>query len=323
MRTKRAVLLALVLATAACTEAENDGLEATGTVELTETDIAAPVAARVRRIVVEEGDAVAPGDTLVVLEQTSLPADLEQRRARVSAAEAELRDLVAGSRATEIERAEAELVAAEAEARRTTDDARRYAELLKSGAASPAQAESFETAARVAAGRRDAARAALQQLREGTRPERIRAARANVAAARAQLNAGEAMATDLVLVAPERGVVLGRYAEPGELLPAGVPVVSLGNPQRLWVRVYVGPTVLTNLSVGQRIRATIDGVPGKEFSGAIVQISPRSEFTPRVALTEKERADLLFGVKIALDDTTGALKAGLPVRVRFDRRNGP
>ena len=137
MRTKRAVLLALVLATAACTEAENDGLEATGTVELTETDIAAPVAARVRRIVVEEGDAVAPGDTLVVLEQTSLPADLEQRRARVSAAEAELRDLVAGSRATEIERAEAELVAAEAEARRTTDDARRYAELLKSGAASP------------------------------------------------------------------------------------------------------------------------------------------------------------------------------------------
>ena len=117
MRTKRAVLFAFVLAAAAaaaCNDAENDGSEATGTVELTETDIAAPVAARVKRIIVEEGDAVAPGETLAVMEQTSLPADLEQRRARVSAADAELRDLVAGSRATEIERAEAELVAAEA-----------------------------------------------------------------------------------------------------------------------------------------------------------------------------------------------------------------
>ncbi len=322
MRSNRAVLFACLVSFAACNSSANDGSEATGTVEITETDMAAPVAARVRRILVDEGDAVNPGDTLVVLEQTTLPADLEQRRARVNAAEAELRDLLAGSRASETDRAEAELTAAEAEATRTADDARRYAELLKSGAASPAQAQTFETAARVAAGRRDAARAVLQQLRDGARPERIRAARANVAAARAQLNAGEAMATDLVLVAPARGVVLGRYAEPGEVLGAGVPVVALGDPQRLWVRVYVGPTTLTQLSVGRRVRATIDGVPGKEFSGTIVQIAPRSEFTPRVALTEKERADLLFGVKVALDDTTGALKAGLPVRVRFDRGGG-
>jgi HlyD family secretion protein len=271
---------------------------------------------------VQEGDVVRSGDTLAVLEQPTLPADIEQRRARVSAAEAELRDLVAGSRASEIQRAEAELAAAEAEARRTADDARRYAELLKSGAASPAQAQSFETAARVAAGRRDAARAALQQLREGTRPERIRAARANVAAARAQLEAGEALATDLVLVAPINGVVLGRYAEPGELLGAGIPVVALGDPRHLWVRVYVGTALLTQLRVDQRVRATIDGVEGREFSGKVVQISPRSEFTPRVALTEKERADLLFGVKVALDDSTGALKAGLPVRIRFEQETG-
>jgi HlyD family secretion protein len=319
MRPSRTIRLLLgVVALAAC-GSEDGSPEATGTVELTETDVAAPVPARVRVIKVEEGDAVTRGDTLAVLEQTSLPADLEQRRARLSAAEAELRDLLAGARRSEIERAEAELAAAEAEATRTAEDARRYAELLKSGAASPAQVEAYATAARVAAGRRDAARATLQQLQEGTRPERIRAARANVAAARAQLEAGQAVATDLVLVAPASGVVLGRYAEPGELLGAGIPVLALGDPQRLWVRVYVGPTVLTELRVDQHVRATIDGVRGREFSGRIVQIAPRSEFSPRVALTEKERADLLFGVKVALDDSTGALKAGLPVRVRFER----
>jgi HlyD family secretion protein len=315
MSAARFVLAALAMS--ACSGSAGDAPEAIGTVELTESDVAAPVPARVRHVNVEEGDAVSPGDTLAILEQTALPADLDQRRARVSAAEAELRDLIAGSRASEIDRAEAELAAAEAEAKRTADDARRYAELLKSGATSPSQVQAYETAARVAAGRRDAARATLQQLREGARPERIRAARANVAAARAQLEVGEAAATDLVLLAPAAGVVLGRYAEPGELLAAGIPVLTLGDPRQLWVRVYVGPTLLTQLQVEQRVTARVDGVPGREFGGRIVQIAPRSEFTPRVALTEEERADLLFGVKVALDDSSGALKAGLPVRVRF------
>jgi HlyD family secretion protein len=319
---RRMRLLLAAIAVAACNNSGRDLPDATGTVELTETDIAAPVAARIRRVKVEEGDVVRTGDTIAVLELTTLPADLEQRRARLRAAEAEFRDLMAGSRAPEIARAEAELAAAEVEAKRTADDARRYAELLKSGSVSESQVQSFETAARVAASRRDATRATLQQLREGTRPERIRAARANVESARAQLEAGQAIATDLVLVAPVGGIVLGRYAEPGELLAAGVPVAALGDPQRLWVRVYVGPTLLTNLRVGQRVRATIDGVPGQEFNGAVAQISPRAEFTPRVALTEKERADLLFAVKIALDDSTGALKAGLPVRVRFPVDSG-
>ncbi|MEW5919002.1 MAG: HlyD family efflux transporter periplasmic adaptor subunit, partial [Gemmatimonadota bacterium] len=304
MLTLRRWTISAILAVAACDQ-NAESPDATGTVELTETDVSAAVAAKVRRVRVEEGDAVAKGDTLAVLEQTTLPADIEQRRARVNAAVAELRDLEAGSRASEIDRAEAELAAAEAEAKRTGDEARRYEALLREGAASESQVEALQTAARVAVGRRDAARATLQQLRDGARPDRIRAARANLAAARAQLDAGEAMAGDLVLLAPDRGVILGRYVEPGEVIAAGVPVVALGDPQRLWVRVYVGPTVLTRLSVGQRVRATIDGVEGQEFSGSIVQIAPRAEFTPRVALTEKERADLLFGVKVALDDTTG------------------
>ncbi len=320
-RRMRYLLLAFLLA--ACNGAGNDRLQATGTVELTETDVAAPVSARVRQIRVQEGDAVKQGDTLAALELTTLPADIEQRQARLSVAQAELRDLLAGSRSTEIARAESELAVAEAEAKRTADDARRYAELLKSGSVSESQVDAYETAASVAAGRRDAARAALQQLREGTRPDRITAARANVAAARAQVESARATATDLILLAPAAGVVLGRYAEPGELLTAGVPVVALGDPARLWVRVYVGPTVLTGLRVGQSVRATIDGVPGKEFSGTILQIATRAEFTPRVALTEQERADLLFGVKIALEDATGALKAGLPVRVHFSAETGP
>src|SRR5688572_1111518 len=106
----------LYIAVVACNGSAGDHAEATGTVELTETDIAPSIAARVRRIAVEEGAVVQRGDTIAVLELSTLPADIEQRRARVSASEAELRDLMAGSRASEIGRAEAELSAAEAEA---------------------------------------------------------------------------------------------------------------------------------------------------------------------------------------------------------------
>lgn len=314
-------LLIFSLVIVAC-RSTNETPEATGTVELTETDIAATVSARIRRILVEEGDVVERGDTIAVLELTALPADLEQRRARLSVAEAELRDLEAGSRSQEIQRADAELRAAEADATRASDEARRYRELLKSGSISEAQLETIETAERVAISRRDAARAMLNQLRAGSRPDRIRAARANVAAARAQVEAGQATAKDLILLAPAGGVVLGRYAEPGELLGAGIPVVALGDLQKLWVRVYVDTTTLTKLRVGQSVRATIDGVPGQEFRGTIVQIAPRAEFTPRVALTEKERADLLFAIKVALSDPSGTLKAGLPLRVHFADSEG-
>jgi HlyD family secretion protein len=83
------------------------------------------------------------------------------------------------------------------------------------------------------------------------------------------------------------------------------------------VRVYVSPAVLPLLRVGQRATATLDAFPDRAIEGRVVAISPRAEFTPRVALTEEERADLLFGVKVAFADTSAMLKAGLPVTVRF------
>ncbi len=62
-----------------------------------------------------------------------------------------------------------------------------------------------------------------------------------------------------------------------------------------------------------RIRA--DGYSDSTFTGHITEIAPRAEFTPRAALTERERADLVFGIKVSIDDSSGRLKAGMPVQV--------
>jgi HlyD family secretion protein len=71
---------------------------------------------------------------------------------------------------------------------------------------------------------------------------------------------------------------------------------------------------------GQAAVARLDGFPKRPIPGRVVAINPQAEFTPRVALTEGERADLLFGVKVALTDTTGLLRAGLPATVTLDEK---
>lgn len=319
MNRPRIGLIAL-LAIAGCER--SDPPSATGTIEFTQTDVAGILAGRVARILVEEGATVRAGDTLVILTQTGLPQDIQQRRARLAAAEAELLDLTRGARPAEIERARAELRSAASDAERTAADSVRNARLLAAGGISQSALDASVNAARVAGARRDAVLEALKLLEAGTRPDRISAARASVSAARAQLATGEAVAGDLVLTAPVDGQVLARYAEPGEVLGAGIPVLSLGDARHAWVRVYVTSPVFATIKVGDQVPITVDGLEGETFLARVTALATAAEFTPRVALTEKERADLLFGVKLELSDTTGTLKAGLPATARFGPGGG-
>ena len=316
MKHLRAVLAIAILVTA-CNRAP-EGTDASGTIEFTQTDVAGAVAARVDRIFVEEGAIVREGDTLVVLKQTGLPQDIQQRRARVAQAESELNDLLRGARPEELDRSRAELRSAASEAERTAADSIRLGRLLAVGGISQSAFDAAATAARVAGARRDAAREAVELLEAGARPDRIAAARAAVATTRAQLAMGEAAAGDLVLLAPVAGQVLARHAEPGEVLAAGIPVMSLGDARHAWVRVYVTAPVFASIKVGDVVPVTIDGLEGEAFQAKVTALATAAEFTPRVALTEKERADLLFGVKLELSDSTGRLKAGLPATAHFN-----
>jgi len=282
-------------------------------------DVSPSMPARVARVWVDEGAAVRAGDTLVTLTVPTIAGDVAARRARASAASAEVRDLEAGARTTDLRRASAELRAAEAEANRTARDVERLTPLAAQHTVSAQQLDAARAAAATAAARRDAARQALATLQQGTRPEQVRAARAEAQAARASLAQGEATARDLVLVAPVAGTVLGRHAEPGEVLGAGQAAVTIGETARPWTRIYVDERALPLVQVGQRATAVLDAFPDRAFDGRVVAVSDRAEFTPRVALTEEQRADLLFGVKVAFDDSTGMLKAGLPVTVTLDR----
>lgn len=315
-----AAALAFALVATACAPADPGAISGTGLLEIIEVDAAPSVSARVARVLVREGDSVRAGDTVAVLTIPTLEASLADARATEAHARAALSELEAGARAREIERAEAELAVREADLRRRVDDSTRLAPLVQERLASDAEMVAARTAVVAAVAQRDAADATLRLLREGTRAERIVAATADVARARAAILAAQSTAADLVLLAPVSGRVVSRNAEPGEIVAAGRPVATLGETRHQWVRVYLGPQHLPLIHVGDSATGLLDGFPDRPFRGRVTAIASRAEFTPRVALTETERADLLFAVRVDFADETGMLKAGLPVTVTFDRR---
>jgi HlyD family secretion protein len=236
------------------------------------------------RLLKDEGDSVRAGDTVAVLEQPGLDAMIEQRRALAEAASART----------------AEIRAAVADSARAANDLARARVLRAQGINSPQDLDRAQTAASAAAARLQSVRAAVRESQ----------------AARAAVQVTEAIRDELVLIAPADGIVLTRFAERGEMIAVGVPVVSIGLVRAPWVRAYVGERFVARLNVGVSVKIQVDGY-SQAFSGHVTEIAPRAEFTPRAALTERERADLVFGIKVAIDDNEGRLKAGLPVRVEI------
>lgn len=314
---RRIALIALVLG---CTH--NAGDTATGTIESTQADLAVDGIARLVSIRVHEGEMVAAGDTIAVLTTVTLPADLARQQAALADAQAQYRDVRAGARPAEIARAAADLRRTEAEQALAESTRRRIEPLAKNGDVPAQQGDEVRAVAAQAAARVAAARESLRLLEAGNRPDAIRAAGARVDQAAAAVASTEARERDLVLVAPSAGRVRNAWFELGELVPAGRPIVTLANETKPWVRVYVGQEIFARITTGMYATATLD-VDGPPIGARVVAMSDRAEFTPRVALTEDERADLMFWVKLELEDSTHRAKAGLPVTVHFDLESPP
>lgn len=308
-----------------CSRQAPDVVVVQGTVEVRQVDVAPFAAGRVLRVLVDEGDHVRAGDTIAVLDAPTLEADLGAARARVAAAEAALADLSAGPRQPELAIARAELAAARTDSARLAREAARVEALHRAGAVAAREHEQAAAAAAMAADRVRAAGESLRLLEAGTRTDRIAAARAEVEQARAALRATEAVSSEFVLTAPLDGVVLLRVADPGDLLGIGSPAVVVGVMDQPWARVYLPARLLASVNVGDTVKVhpagdTASTVAG---SGRIVAVNPQAEYVTRVALTVEERADLLFGVRVAIDPPVDRFKPGLPVTVTIAVRGNP
>ncbi len=311
----RAFALALVVLIGGCAS-DHSSIRASGTIEMDEVDVASYIGGRLVRLYVSEGDTVSLGDTLAILDRGEIAAELASQAAQAQRAQAQAKDLAQGARPSELVIAREQLRAAEADLALAQVSFERTDKLTRSGVSAPADLDRARMQRDAAQARAAAAREQVRLQEDGFRRQQINAAQQGATAAMAQLAGARSRASELVLVSPHAGVVLLTNYVQGELVPPSSPVVTLGDPDSLWMRVYVAAPQLTRLRLGASAEIRPIGVK-QPFAGRVVSIANEAEFTPRAALTEEEQANLVFAVKLTLGRSQGALKAGLPADARI------
>jgi multidrug resistance efflux pump len=163
------------------------------------------------------------------------------------------------------------------------------------------------------------AEAAVEQARVGVEQAeaRLEQAQASVEQAQAELDLIEVQLDKLVVYASDAGVVLSRNVEPGEVIAAGAPVMSIGRLGDLTITVYVPEDRYGAIRLGEEATVTVDSFPGETFPASVVYIADQAEFTPRNVQTEEGRRSTVFAVELSIDDASGRLKPGMPADVCF------
>jgi HlyD family secretion protein len=287
--------------------------------------------------------------TAIDWQSETLSGDIDLKRADLAAAQSRLRELETGSRPQEIENARAALDQARAENDLAQRDWARAQKLMQAEDISTAQFDSFRARAQAAAAALRRAEETYALVKEGPRRESIDQARANVQRAQAALKLAEANRLDLerrrqevalrqaeieraqanarlfavqlgdrAIASPADGVVLSRNAEPGEVLPAGASVLTLGDIDHPTVRCYINERDLGRVKIGQAASVTTDSFPGKTYKGRVSFISSEAEFTPKQIQTEEERVKLVYRIKVEIENPNRELKSNMPVDVRLE-----
>lgn len=244
-----------------------------------------------------------------------------------------------------VRQAEADLAAAEAQLAQQQSsyqlaafDRDAYTRLVETGAVSERQGKQAQTtadaqAASVAAAKRrvDAARGALTTAQSSLRNPDIRSlqvamidkqiaqqqseiasAVADEQKAKAQLDEAEANRNDLKITAPFDGTIVTRTAEPGEMLAAGTPVVTLLDLKKVYLRGYIPEGEIGRVKLGQPARVYLDSAPDTPLDAYVLRIDPQATFTPENTYFQKDRVKQVVGVKLGLKNGFGSAKPGMP-----------
>lgn len=291
------------------------GITATGTIEVTKADITPKIGGYLRGLKLQVGDTVTSGQVIVQISRPDLEAQVLRDEASLARSKAQLTDLTKGARSQERQTASANLAAADSVFTKAKSDYDRYAALYQSGAISSQQLDAAKSTYDVAYNSLVAAQSQQSLVEEGNRPDVIAAQAMEVNQAEAILASSRSLASDIIVVSPLNGLVLSKNYEDGEYVIPGAAIATVGDMNDCWVKIYVDSTQLGMLKVGQETSVTIDSFPDRSFSGVVEEISQNAEFTPRQSLTQRERANLVFAVKVKIDNGEGILKPGMPADV--------
>ncbi|MCI1821429.1 MAG: efflux RND transporter periplasmic adaptor subunit [Megasphaera sp.] len=290
-------------------------ITATGTIEVTKADIMPKVSGYISGISFDVGSSLKQGQVVVQIDRPDIKAQLLRDEAAWDKAKAQLQDLENGPRPQELADASANVQSAQAVYEKTQNDYQRYMVLYQQEAISVQQLDASKSAADVAYRTLQSAQAKLSLLQEGNRTEVIAAQRREVERTGAILEATRTQEADTTIYCPADGLVLTKNFENGEYVGVGSPIATIGEMGDCWVKIYVASEQLGRIKTGQVVAVRVDSFPNRVFQGKIKEISQNAEYTPRQSITQRERANMVFAVKVKLDNSENIFKPGMPADV--------
>ena len=272
--------------------------DATGVFEATETTVYAEQTGALLTFNVEEGDTVGQNREVGLIDTTQLWLKMKQAEAMKS---------VYQSQKPEQEK---QIAVTRQQLAKAKQDQQRYKELVADGAAPGKMLDDANSQVEVLQRQLDAQLSSL---------------RVNTNALDKQMDATDVQAEQLRdqirkchILVPSKGTVIEKYVERGEFVSAGKPLFKMADTENMFIRAYVTSAQLENIKTGQKATVFADYGNGgkKEYEGRVTWISSRSEFTPKTILTDDERADLVYAVKVAIKGN-GYEKMGMYGEVLF------
>ncbi|MDE2007860.1 MAG: HlyD family efflux transporter periplasmic adaptor subunit, partial [Rhodospirillales bacterium] len=271
---------------------------------------------RLITVSVARGDDVAAHAPLFAQDPVEDRAARDKAKAELEQAREKLADLQAAGRSPEILQARADVTDMQAAYDRVARDLARDESLLASGGVSRQTVEQLREDTRSAKARLDSAQAKYNLITDPSgRQHAIAAQQAAVDAAAADLASAQWRLDQRSVVAPTAGRIADTYAEPGEVVDAGVPVVSLLPPGNIFVRFFIPETALARIHPGQQVGINCDSCP-PGLTARISFVATSAEYTPPVIYSQGTRGSLVYLIEARPDPARHPLlKPGQPVDV--------
>ncbi len=352
-----------------------------GTIEATESNLAFQVSGKVERVLVDDGQRAEKGQLLAELAQAefearraqaranvqgaegnvarlegllalyrkTLPDQVSQAGANVSALKARVSELETGHRVQEVAQVRRSFEAARLTMENAKKDKIRFDKLYAKKIVSEKERDAMQLKYEATLKDYQKAKEALSLLKEGFRKESIEAAQAKLAeglaalrqaksnlqkiaitdkevkvamaqldGAKAALKLADIQLEYTQLQAPFNGIITSRDIEPGEVVTPGREVISISDLSEVDLKVFVGEEEIGKVKPGQKTHVKTDSFPDKTYEGHVSYISPEAEFTPKIIQTHKERVKLVYLVKVTVPNPDLELKSGMPADAWFE-----
>ncbi len=265
-----------------------------GTIEATEVLISSEATGRVTNMLVKEGQYIEKGSVIAVLDSDKVFLQKQQLIAGLD----ELR--------LNIKNAQRSIDVAKDNLQNTEKKYQRIKALLAENSTTQQQFDDIETAYLTAQKQYENAKTSLEILYSKKQQLELK------------IDLLDRQLQDFCIISPLEGIVIDKLLEEGEMAVAGMSVANIADMKKMRFKFYVPDDELLKIKIGAKVRIFAGSKNSKEFVGHVSWISPKAEFTPKNVQTKEARADLVYAVKVLIDNPEGELKIGMPADVYLD-----